>query len=1184
MVETIIKFGSLGILGAFLLFGMFWGLVRGFKKSLFRGLWLVGLALITFFLTPVICKVLINANISFLHINVNGVEFTSLYDGLQALIMDNEQIKDVITNNPNLLPLITQLVIMIVSTFLFPILFWLTKIVTWPIWAIIAAIVFKRKKKVVDGKKVKVKVKKHRFYGLLVGSVAAVMVCAITLMPINGTMSLVLEVDALEYYDSQNGEGIVTAMAGEEVMNYLQMYNDSALNKVFKYTGINFVSNGMYKFLTTKKINNQKVSLTEEIPLYVTLYNDIMVVSQTDFNNIDKATMGQFLDSSENLLKNLFSSKVVRVVGDDLVKYAFKILEENESFSNYIDKISVTELKELINESIEQLKVSNVTSIQQDLLNIVYIAKSLNTNDILIPLINRELSTKEYLNIVTDSVIDEVSSYMFKMPSVNNVYPISLNKGLSYVSRVLNFDYEERDFTKDNMAATDFANILKGAFAVARTLDFNSEYYLTTASFEAVGQFLDTIKNLNMLSNGVFENIVTSLVDKGKTLIDKQELNSDIKTLINKVVDKVEEKLVDKSITLKTEFKQYGVLFDDVRNAIDDFKNTSKEKLVLKDYGKLLDKLNKTNLFKDIAPDLIEAAWDMVKPQVESSLSGFGDIALIVEQIKDNFVLVLNNQNKTNPEIQSPSNLQLSLEVEFENIQSLYDFIVNDFLSYFKGEGTGVDGLMDNMFSEESTLITDFGAELNKLNSKHNLILTNDVIQDIVAQMLGIAGDQMSGDTTVKTFLDDVVTNIKENESSVDWEEELGYFKKLASAAKDGIDLNTIGSVLDSIADSQFIGYNMINDLLVDQIDTKYNELDSTDESTDEIIAEIKQNIANINKPVYDKEISHLLSVIDIVKDADTLSLTQLGQKLDEFNTSEVVASVRPKFITYALDKVDTTSSTTVETIVNTIKTNVSGIPSVVADNFYETELTALNTIIELEYPSDKEGITNEIMSSIGDAFYVASGTVLGKNLGEVVIDIMIDMIDVDEISDILTSIKQTVTSDTGILKSNRSTGTEDANKKQKYVACFTDLYQLSTIYDDISSCELDSTNIDTSSIGQNLDKFAQLSIVTDEDKTITNIILDKINTQIEGELDNLKDQKKSQVNGSSMDSGQKETANALIDSTTADLKQQFESALNDTKSSVTNKTDEQSYVTILAELKSTIDEVVKGLDDIPVA
>ncbi len=1171
----------------FLVIGMFWGIVRGFKKSLFRGIWLFVLALIMFFLTPTISKAICNLNIEFLNLSIQGEPVTSIYDAINTLVMSQEKVADMVESNPDLIPLIEELIVLFINTFMFPILFWLAKIVTYPIWAIISAIVFKKKKIKVDGKKKVVKTKKYRFAGLLIGAVSGVMILAVTFMPINGTVKLIKEVDEIEYSGGENGEGIITTMLGKENMEYIDSYSNSILSKALKYTGITYISNSMYNFLSTKKIDDQKVSLTEEVKLYVKLYNDFEVIQKTNFTTIDKLGMSNFLNSSENLIKSLFSSKLIKVAGDDLITYAIDLLEQNESFTNKINSISIDELRELANQAIEELKTSNVSTVQQDLLNAVYICKSLNDNDIMIPLIHNTVEPNEYLNLVTDRVVDEVSKYLFKMPSVNKIYPIAINKGLSYVARILDFAYTETDYSNENLSQQDFANIIKGGLAVARTINFDSEYYVTKSSFEATGQFLDTLKNLNILQNGVFDNIIEKLFDKGVEYLNKQNIDAKLKDLISNVVGKVENLILEKTTLLKDELRQYGVLFDDVKNVVNEFQTTAKDKLTLKVYGALLDRLNKTDLFKEVVPDVIDTGWSLIKDEVANALPQLTDINKIFETIKNNLVLILENQNKQNPDISSPSNIQLSLETEFQNLQSLYDFVCDNFLSYFKDGGSGLDGLVNDVFKDDNTLMAGLGIELDNLTKNNQLILTNDVVRSVVAQTFKIARDNIITDQRMLEFVNDIIYNIETYTVKVTWEHEFEYFKELANTAKSGISLDTIGTVLDSVCESKYIGYTLINELLQEKIQEKYDALpdDIKNTSTADIISAIKTNIGKINSGIYNQEINYLLDLIDLFENFASKSYSEMGTALDGFNSSFTISSVRNSILSYGINKKleDSTLSSTFRTILETINANVSRIPNRVSNDFYYTEFMALQTLSETSYPTSKDELTESMLSDIGLKFYNVSNNYLSYNLGEVVMGIIFDYVEYPDIADVINSIKNTIVGSNGILINNKLNPNLNNEtqlvKKANYVGAFTELKELMDIYESVSAIST-SKDTDASVIGGYLDEFANLNIITNEDKTIAKMVLDDFSVAIKDEITARKQNKIDEIQESSLTDQQKTELIEKVSEKALEYQNDLESLIVNSKSEVGNKTDEVSYVTIFQTLITNINNLLESIDE----
>lgn len=1197
-----------GIGGLFLFFGLFWGLIRGLKKSLFRGLWLFALALIMFFVTPSISRALCNMDISFLNIKVGDVTATSVFGAIKEAILSVQDIADIADKNPSLIPMIEQLIILVINLIVFPISYWLAKIVTYPIWAIISAIIFKKKKTVVNGKKMRVKVKKHRLSGMLLGAVASVMVLVVTLMPISGTINLVQKIDDLEYTsveEDNEGKGLITSVAGEEVMQYVDAYSDSVLSKAFKYTGISFISNSMYDFLSTAKVDGQKVSLSQELQLYVSLYNDINNITKTDFDNLTQQSMSIFLNSSEGLVKKLFSSAVLNVVGDDLIPYAVELLEENESFKEEIEEIDTEILKQLLLDSLQEFKTTEVNSLQQDVLNAIYIAKALNDGNILVPAINGDLKSEDYLDLFTDTVVDQVTKYMFKMPSLNKIYPLALDSAFVYLSEELGFEYTSQDYTQNGLNQEDFANVIKGGLAVARTVDTDSQFYVTKASFEAIGSFLDVLKNLNVLQNGMFDNIVDKLFEKGKEEINKSEQSETVKELLGTLIDEVEELIVNREVLLQTEFKEYGIVFDDIKTTVDEFNASDKKHLNLATYGKLLDRLNETAILMEVLPDAIDVAWEQVEGDFNESMSEFPNIGTIIGQIKDNIVLVLENQHipEADREVTSTGgNMSLSMETELQHLQSFYDFILDNISSYFDDEGTGADGLQDELFKEDSTLISSLGRELDALNT--NLIITPKVVKNLMVEIFDTLKDGLSNDERSQEFVNDIVENMRNSTIDVVWESELGYIKQLANFAKDGFDINTVGEVLDDVYRSTFIGNALINELIQEEIQKEYDNMDASKKNltTDAIIAKIKTNISTIQEGIYEREIGHMLDMLDMIEQSATMSYTELGTALDAFNSSRTIASVRTDMIDYALDDrlLNETEGSIFYKVLTTIKANLAEVPTYVNADFYTKQFNGINSITptagELEYPETKDDLTFELLQDIGGRFFEISDRtthVLVYNLGELVIGEMLSQVDYEDLNDVVYSLKTHVaTGPNALLTLNRKVTASDAftisQQKARYVACFTDIYELINIYESVDALETDE-NADGAVIGGYLDQVEALSIITnDEDEMLAYIILDNFETSIKDTISGEANARKTEINSvpdEVVDPATKQSYCDEVDGYKDTYTGQFMTVLQSAEDSVASKDnvnnnianpeDKVTYADIFGTLLTNIKDIV---------
>ena len=134
-----------GIVLLFLLFGFLWGFIRGLKKTTLRGGWLILTAILCLLIAPLISQLICNINISGLNININGTVATNIKEAI-TLALSSALSGTNLESLPMLTSLTDKLPIIILSPFVFVILFWLLKIILLPFNAILAKVLFGKKK------------------------------------------------------------------------------------------------------------------------------------------------------------------------------------------------------------------------------------------------------------------------------------------------------------------------------------------------------------------------------------------------------------------------------------------------------------------------------------------------------------------------------------------------------------------------------------------------------------------------------------------------------------------------------------------------------------------------------------------------------------------------------------------------------------------------------------------------------------------------------------------------------------------------------------------------------------------------------------------------------------------------------------------------------------------------------
>lgn len=147
MADTISLGFNIALL-VFVFFGVFWGLIRGLKKTVGRGLFLLVTSIILLFISMSLTRSLLNIKIS-ANIVVEGTVNQTSVTIIEYLAYEIEDMigKNVAESFQSFINVIISLPILLINSFIYVLLFWLLKLLLLPINALINMLIFRRKKK-----------------------------------------------------------------------------------------------------------------------------------------------------------------------------------------------------------------------------------------------------------------------------------------------------------------------------------------------------------------------------------------------------------------------------------------------------------------------------------------------------------------------------------------------------------------------------------------------------------------------------------------------------------------------------------------------------------------------------------------------------------------------------------------------------------------------------------------------------------------------------------------------------------------------------------------------------------------------------------------------------------------------------------------------------------------------------
>lgn len=1125
---SIIGWSITGIAVLFLIAGLLWGLIRGLKKTTFRAVWLVLTAVIIFFITPVITKAIVNLNISFLNLTINGTSVTSINQIIIKLLSETPEIANIVAGNPSVLNLITMLPLILINAFMFVILFWLVKIVLWPVWAIIAKCVYKNKTE--SGEKVK----KHRGFGMLVGAFVGVFVGALTLMPVLGFVDVANKVENISAQSQTNERnvnnkgGLITELAGKDIANYLTFYDTSVLKYVYKYTGIEFLNTTAFNYLSSTNVNNERIVLNKEIENVLYTYNDIKQIRNYNFSNLTKEQITEIITLSKSVINRTFNTKLIYSVGNDLLPYMINEMLENPDFVVQLPATGTKEFDDVIRESLTAFKDINMNELKNEILSLIDCVSVLNNNDILVPIMNgTEKDPVVIAKMLNEDVVNELANNLFKMKTVGTVVPLSLNATFVYAAKYLEIEFNNTGNVQDiNTLKQTFKDMVNTSVSLLNTLDFNSKYYVTKNSLPYVGTLLNSLKGYSGLTDDAYNQLLGGVETKINAEIDKlivDAANNIPESLLTSLKTSVQQlKLIQ---DFKVEFEKYVPIFDDAVNFIDGVNN---DNIDLKKAGKIIDALKNTELFGKNIDGIIAGGLDIISNTIPSDNADLAGVKQILIDIKTNI------------------NKDVNYETDLPNLTALMNAVKKMVSSA---------NLSDELLN--GTLLTELGSALDTAKSS---VLLGSEVNNLVAEIVNIARKNISVSESLKVQLDEVFGKLEENiknDTPKVWATEFTNLKDMINMISGNtggnIAFETVGRTLDQILfNSVIINNDLVNSLVKIFIDEAVKNANITlEHELAEFPIILKNNLDKVES--YEKEfkcLEQFMNDINDIKDVDITNITtleQFGVKLDSYsevggaNESKLISSVRTTLLKYLVgcavrseEGKGASANETTLLILRDMYNNVDNIDS------FAKELKYLQDILN-QFKNGFDFNINSDLSTIGNMFdqmYLHS--TLLKNSGKIATTAIFKTINFSTLD---ANLAQTVEN----IKQEVLTQTTNNVNRLSYVDAFAEMINLSS---QLTNLNYNINELDTNIVSV-FDTLQSYRIVGVENtKAIATNVIEKM----KGEVQEI----------------------VVSDEIAVNAKAEIINNLNSKINQIQNTTDNIHYVTLLSDAFEAVNAFTK--------
>jgi hypothetical protein len=187
------------------------------------------------------------------------------------MINQSLNIKDITSEIPALAELFQNIPLMVGNLLVFIILCYIMSFISWVIYKVLALVFIKKDSyEMKQGKKVKIKTKKYRWWGGAIGVVQGFILMFVTFAPISGIVGLVNELSASTVvvaeesvdYELSPTASLLNENLPKDIKELFEAYDKTAVGWT---TGIFGLDNITFNNISSIRVNEHTISLRDEV-------------------------------------------------------------------------------------------------------------------------------------------------------------------------------------------------------------------------------------------------------------------------------------------------------------------------------------------------------------------------------------------------------------------------------------------------------------------------------------------------------------------------------------------------------------------------------------------------------------------------------------------------------------------------------------------------------------------------------------------------------------------------------------------------------------------------------------------------------------------------------------------------------------------------------------------------------
>lgn len=528
--ETLTVFSTVitAIVLYFVVSGFFVGLIRGWKRSLIRFVWLFACFIICMLLTTSLTPKLMDVDFSFLNITSGDIQLTTIREFVSTILQ--AQLNVTAEDLASSIDFAIAMVSLVLNGVFFVLFFFILKEVTFVLFKIVNAIFIHDKYK-----------PKKRLFGGLIGLTTGVLVAATIFMPLTG-YSYMYEQLAVGSEESQSisplSEGIEqdnsissASESDDTLKSLVNIYKTNAIISVMDKIGIGDLQFMVFSTITTTTYNDTTIVLTDEIVELQTIVNALKQFENFDFDAIANGTASaeQLTEISESF-SVMLDSKIVQA-GIQSVMPMAKAFIQNKDFG---ESEMMKSLKTLLVNTVDRLSYLEGEKIKTSLTTIMDLMIEV------LPVMQAEDITALPFEKIGEKLDAVIADGLVNRSDINAITVTFIDSTFASIDETSEF-YQTAQTIKNSFSS--FTGSFKTEFAALTKLVSVKEYLMDNDGVDfdfategsKLGKVLDETLacNSEIITRQLITDFITSFIDSIK--IDNNYVSVEtIKTRLTK--------------------------------------------------------------------------------------------------------------------------------------------------------------------------------------------------------------------------------------------------------------------------------------------------------------------------------------------------------------------------------------------------------------------------------------------------------------------------------------------------------------------------------------------------------------------------------------------------------------------------------------------------------------------------